>query len=102
MRKRLSNFFAGVRRNLVFRTHETVAGRKTFRYTRELERSQWMSPAGIRNLQNCKLVRLFQHAQQNVPYYRKMFQEAEITRIGDPVDQLKYLPLLCKQQIRQA
>lgn len=67
----------------------------------ELERSQWWSRDKILELQNQRLQALVRHAYDNVPYYRRIFDEralkpCNITCSAD----LKKLPVLNKQIIR--
>jgi phenylacetate-CoA ligase len=47
-----------------------VKKRKTFRYWRKLERTQWLSPAELERIQLDALRRLVVHAFANSPYYR--------------------------------
>jgi phenylacetate-CoA ligase len=66
-----------------------------------LNRTQWLSPSQMRDLQAEKLRRLVRHAYRNVPYYRARMREAglqpeDIRDIGD----LAKLPLLGKEDIR--
>lgn len=97
------NASAWVRRHFFFAAHEAVVGRPTPRYARELENSQWLSPAEIRELQREKLSRLLQHAWDNVPFYRNRFDGAGVdVRNTDSPGELKKLPLLSKQEIREA
>ncbi len=97
------SFSATLRRQVFFAAHESIVGRPTMRCARELERSQWMSPAEFRELQSEKLARLLRHAFENVPFYQKRFDASHLdVRSADPLDQLKRLPLLSKQEIREA
>lgn len=75
--------------------------RKTLRYWRRLERSQWWSVEELRSEQLNALQHLLQHANQHCPYYRNLWAEAGIktSRIQDLSDFAR-LPLLEKQQIR--
>jgi phenylacetate-CoA ligase len=67
-----------------------------------LARTQWLSPAQHRELQDEKLRRLVRHAYRNVPYYRARMQERKL-RPEDIRGQedLPRLPFLTKQDIRE-
>ncbi len=67
----------------------------------ELEASQWWPRDRIRELQNERLRKLIRHAYDNVPYYRRVFDERGLTpeSIKDARDLVK-LPVLNKQLIR--
>lgn len=96
-------FTAGVRQHLFLAAHEALLRRPTLRFARELEASQWLSPSEIRELQKAKLARLLQHAEECVPFYRKRFADAGLNRSGaDPLEVLRSLPILSKEQIREA
>jgi phenylacetate-CoA ligase len=77
--------------------------------TREVERTyetlrktQWLSPAEVRELQDEKLRRLVRHAYRNVPYYRTRMQEAKVRPedIRGQAD-LPKLPFLTKADVRK-
>jgi phenylacetate-CoA ligase len=87
---------------LAWRTQTGSDERAIFRKRRELERTQWLSPAEIQALQLEKLSRLLTHAYANVPFYRQRFDD-----IGLHPDQIQTLedyqrvPILTKDDIRQ-
>lgn len=86
---------------VIYPLHERLLRRPTFAFARELERSQWLSPDDIRALQRRKLRALLRHARQNVPFYRRRFDDAGIDGDGDdPMKILQRLPLLDKTGIR--
>jgi phenylacetate-CoA ligase len=76
-------------------------GRKYFAVLDQLERSQWLSEDGFRELQNEKLRTVVQHAYANVPYYRRVFDSLHL-RTSDirTVDDLPKIPLLSKEELR--
>jgi phenylacetate-CoA ligase len=76
-------------------------GRKFFAVLDELERSQWLSDDGFRDLQNGKLREVVQHAYTNVPYYRRLFDSLHL-RPSDirTVDDLTKIPVLSKEDLR--
>ena len=92
---------AFVARHLTFPLHERLVGRRTRRYLRELEESQWASPDSLRELQRAKLRNLLRHADRNTGFYRRRFREAGIDVHSDnPFAAFARLPLLDKDEIR--
>lgn len=82
-------------------THWMIT-RDVFRHLDDLEESQWLPAADIRELQSRKLRRLVRHAYRHVPYYRRRMREAGV----EPddirgVEDLHLLPLLTKADIRE-
>jgi len=69
---------------------------------RRLRETQWFSKQDLKKLQQDKLATLLRHAWENVPFYRKQFEEAGISP-SDFVrhDILLQLPLLTKKDINQ-
>ncbi len=90
-------------RYVVFPAYESVyQRRKTLRYWRELERSQWLQPEQLATQQFATLQQLLQHAAQHCPYYRQRWQEAGL-RVSDlqcPTDFCRW-PVLDKTQVRE-
>ena len=72
------------------------------KYYETLQKTQWLSPSAMRELQDEKLRRLVRHAYRNVPYYRAKLQEAGL-RPEDVQTQadLHKLPMLGKADIRK-
>src|SRR3990172_3067862 len=68
----------------------------------EYLKSQWLSPADIAALQSKKLCNLLEHAYQNVPYYRRVFDRLHI-KPGDicNISDLQKLPILTKKDVRE-
>ena len=90
-----------ITRHVVCPVHEWLLRRPTFRYLRELERSQWASPNDLRTLQAAKLQALLRHARANCAFYRRRFRKAGIdVDASNPRETLRQLPLIDKAQIR--
>jgi len=88
-------------RHLILPLHERWVGRATLGYARELEHSQWSSPADLRALQQNKLQDLLRHAWENIPFYQRRFRETGLDgEFEDPLEALGRLPLLGKAEIR--
>ncbi len=65
-------------------------------------KTQWLTPEDMLELQAQKLRALIEHAYQNVPYYRQVFDKLHLKPDDIRVpDDLQKLPLLGKQEIRQ-
>lgn len=102
--------------------HERMLGRPTLELARSLERSQWLSPDALRELQAAKLQRLIRHAARHCPYYRDRLTRAhtrlesanrhsaphgvqppsavDLERIAT-LDDLTALPLLSRDALRR-
>ena len=92
-----------IARHLICPIHERLLGRRTFRYLRELERSQWWSPDELREHQRTKVANLLAHAHANVPFFRRRLDAAGVGPApADALAALQGLQLLSKNQIRRA
>lgn len=90
-------------RHLVCPLHERLVGRPTFRFLRELERSQWYAPNEVRALQAGKLGNLLAHARANTSFYRDRLSHWEkMSPDVDVPEALKGVPLLTKDDIRES
>ena len=70
-------------------------------YTKLLEESQWWSREKLEEYQWCKLEVLLKHAYQNVPYYRRVFDEKGLKpKDIQNWDDFRKVPFLTKQIIR--
>lgn len=82
--------------------HESIFGRKTFSYLKEMERLQWVSAEKLAQLRFEKLKALLIHSQENIPFYRERFKASGF----DPfrmqcIEDIRRLPLLSKAEIRK-
>jgi phenylacetate-CoA ligase len=77
-------------------------GRAFWETYRFLEESQWWDTGRLQEHQMRELERLLRHCYENVPYYRRLFDERGLkpTHIQTPAD-LQKLPYLHKSQIRK-
>jgi len=65
-----------------------------------LESNQWKTPAKIREIQNRKLGRIIRHAYRKVPYYRELFDSANIKPEDiREVEDLKNIPITSRQTL---
>jgi phenylacetate-CoA ligase len=86
---------------ILFPVHEKLKHHDTVATRRDLERTQWLEPDALQEMQIRKLRDLLGHARVHVPYYRQVFHESGL----DPADMrsladLQRLPLLTKAAIR--
>jgi phenylacetate-CoA ligase len=77
-------------------------GNGFFKQLKLLEQSQWWSENELKNYQNEKLRSLIRHAYENVPYYRRLFEECKLTpRDINTIKDLPKIPLLTKDIVRE-
>lgn len=88
-------------KKIIYPVHESLVGRNTMKFLRELEKSQWLSSSEIKELQFRKLKNLLIHAYTNVPYYKRRFDNMRIA-IDDikSINDIGKLPLLSREDIR--
>ena len=90
-------------RRVLFPAYESgLRRRKTLRYLREYEQSQWRAPEQIEALQWQKLQSLVRHCWEQVPYYRELWSTLGVSApddISSPADYAR-LPVLTKPEIR--
>lgn len=71
------------------------------RYYRWLEKTQWWSKNEFEVMQLEKLRAFMHHAYENVPYYRRVFDEHKVNPADiNTLDDLQKLPLLTKSEVR--
>jgi phenylacetate-CoA ligase len=81
--------------------HKWMITRRAKLYYHELKKSQWLTSADIKKLQEQKLRALVQHAYRHVPYYRDRMKELDLTPSDiESIEDLAKLPLLSKQDVR--
>ncbi len=89
-------------RRFLYPLHERLLGRPTFRVLRDLERSQWLQPRQLRELQASKLTRLFRHVARTSKDYAQYFESHPMDPLREgPFDILGRLPLVDKRCIRR-
>lgn len=79
-----------------------VYGLKFARYYKWLMKTQWLPPEELKELQNVRLQMIIKHAYENVPYYRRVFDERGLK--PDDIqtkEDLKRLPILTKDDVRK-
>jgi len=85
-------------RHLIYPLHERLMQRPTFAYLAELEGSQWLSRAGMKQLQEKKLAELLKSADAHCPWHRARMTLAGIDPAGCvTLEDLRRLPTMDKQ-----
>lgn len=75
--------------------------RRTLRYLRKYEETQWLSAAETRARQLEELRATLAHCAANVPYYRRLFADAGFDPAGlESLEQLAELPVLTREDVR--
>lgn len=94
--------YAKLYRNHLFPFYETVLRkRNTLKYLDELEKNQWLSEDELLSIQWRKLKKLLDHSYNNVPYYRKKFDESGLKPDDiKSADDYSKLPVLAREDIR--
>ena len=86
---------------VLFPIHERLKGKPTFRWLPELERTQWLPPAALREYQFRRMHRLVEWAYAQVPYYRALLDEQGLPpgRI-QTYDDFHRIPYLTREHLK--
>lgn len=69
---------------------------------RSLMKTQWYPPGQLEDLQWQRLAALIRHAYENVPYYRRLFEDRHLRpRDFKEIGDLQKLPVLTKEEVRR-
>lgn len=86
----------------LFPLHEMLKRHSTYACLAQLERSQWLAPAELEQLQQLKLQQFMRQVSTEVPYYQKLFARLNLTANDiQHLSDLQKLPLLDKPLIRE-
>lgn len=90
-------------REQAIKLYDRMTGRRFWERLNELNRSQWFSRDELLELQHTKLHRLLQNVYQNVPYYRRLFDQVGFKPDDVLTDlaSMRKIPVLTKQIIRE-
>ena len=100
--RQYSDWYTHIASSVLFPIHEKLKQHSTVAARKKLEKSQWLNSAELKKLQIARLRDLLMHAQQHVPYYKKLF--ADISLNANTVNSLNVLetiPFLTKAIIRE-
>ena len=79
-----------------------IYGLKFAKYYKWLMKTQWLPPEELEELQNKRLQIIIKHAYENVPYYRRIFDERGLKPEDiQTKEDLKLLPVLTKDDVRK-
>lgn len=88
--------------NIVYPGLELIRGRQSARIYRTVKQTEWYSEDRVREYQWEELSKLLVNAFENVPFYRKRFQDAGITPNDMKcLEDLPRLPVLTKTDVRR-
>jgi phenylacetate-CoA ligase len=87
---------------IIYPLGDIVLGTSVTKYYRWMQKTQWYAPQQLQELQNNKLRALIKHAYENVPYYRRIFDQRGLT-VNDiqTINDLPKLPVLTKTDIQK-
>jgi phenylacetate-CoA ligase len=97
----MSSLYEKIFRNVLFPLYEgPIRGRHTHRYLDEYEKSQWLDPAALEQLQIAKLNALLAHGWSNIPFLKRYWTEAGLdSRPLQHSSEIAQYPLITKQII---
>jgi phenylacetate-CoA ligase len=97
------SIYAAFASGVLFPLHERLKGHASVSMRRELERTQWLEPQALLELQEERLGAFLQAAARDVPHYRDVFAAHGIRPTRRmPLAGLAAIPLLDKPAIRAA
>lgn len=89
-------------RRLVYPLHERLKGKRTLARLRELERTQWLEPPSLRELQLRRIRAHLEWAYREVPYYRHLLDEHDCPpRTVNSLEDFARIPFLTRDLIRR-
>jgi len=100
--KQSIDLYRPIAKNIVTPLWAVKEGSPYLRFLSQLEKSQHHSIKQLRQMQLEKLKKLLQHAYDNCPYYKKVFQDNSI--VPDDIrtlDDINRLPILTKKDVRE-
>lgn len=93
--------YSSIVSSVLFPVHERLKRHDTLSVLRDMEKVQWLPPAGVADLQLQRLRAFLQNVASHVPYYRDVFAQAgfDPSAVQSLAD-LQQLPFLTKSVIR--
>jgi phenylacetate-CoA ligase len=95
--------YSKILRNIIFPLYQIRLRQdeKVTFYMDQLEKTQWWSLSDIQKLQFKRLKKIMIHANENVPYYHKMFKKINFNpNFLSNLDDLNKLPIITKDVIQ--
>ncbi len=100
--RQYSNIYTSMAAEIFFPIHERLKKHTTVHARKQLEKSQWLTPSEIEQLQIKRLRELLIHANEHVDYYKNLFEQYDFDpKIIDSLEVLTQLPFLTKSIIRE-
>ncbi len=95
------NLYCYIDQHILIPLGDKIKGRDLHGASKEAFQTEWLSETQLQELQNQKLRRLIRHCYDNVPYYRRVFDERNLKPedIQTTVDLVK-LPILTRQIVK--
>ncbi|MEW6014658.1 MAG: phenylacetate--CoA ligase family protein [Candidatus Zixiibacteriota bacterium] len=91
-----------IARHLIFPLQSWYEGSSAPRYLREMEKTQYLSPSELKELQAKRLRKLLRHAYQNCSFYKQRFDRCGFHPDNfSGADDLLKIPVLTKEDIQQ-
>ncbi|MFA5450509.1 MAG: hypothetical protein WC231_00720 [Dehalococcoidales bacterium] len=92
--------YSAIAKKLIYPLGDLALGTSVMKYYHTLMKTQWWPVEKLQELQNEKLRRLINHAYNNVPYYRELFNNL-VLQPGDvqTAEDLINLPILTKHDV---
>jgi phenylacetate-CoA ligase len=89
-------------KRLLFPLHERLRGQRTLAKLEALERTQWLAPAELSELQFARLRQLVDYAYRYSPYYRQLLDEHDLppSRLRSHAD-FEKIPPLTRDDVRR-
>ena len=89
-------------KRVLFPLHERLRGKRTFDTLEAIERTQWLAPAELADLQFARLRKLVDYAYTYSPYYRRLLDEHDLppSRLRSHAD-FEKIPPLTRNEVRR-
>lgn len=96
------SLYSYIDRQLLIPLADRLKGRDLHGAFKESLRTEWFTESQLRQLQNERLRRLIIHCYNNVPYYRRVFEERNLTPDDiQTTEDLVKLPILTRGIVRE-
>lgn len=99
--RRMAAFTRAALTRRFFRIYEIAAGLPISRFMKSLDRTQWMPPDQVKELQRVKLAEHLAYAFEHSPYWRRMLGDHGYAADVDPFEFLARIPILDKGGLRR-
>jgi len=99
-----SRIYSPLYRHLVFPAVESVRGRRTHLYLKELREMPYLPREKLEEIRRDKLLKVVRYAYENVPFYKKLFDDRglEVERVTGIEDLRKAGIIIDKELVRKA